>query len=93
MTLYNPNLDLIHVNVYTNLIKFCPLFLKILSENEIFSSIKGHNSVTNLQKNVRNNPNLDLVHVQNLIKIYQFFLKILIGNKMVTKARNNGRTG
>ena len=32
-------------------VKFCPLVLKILSGNEILTSIKGHNSVANLQKN------------------------------------------
>ena len=34
-----------------NLIKFCPFFLKILSKNQILTSIKGRNSVANLQKN------------------------------------------
>ena len=33
-----------------NLVKFCPLVLKILSGNEILTSIKGHNSVANLRK-------------------------------------------
>ena len=33
-----------------NLIKFCQFILKILSGNEILTRIKGHNSVTNLQK-------------------------------------------
>ena len=54
MTLYNPNLDFINVNVYTciqNLVKFCPLVLKILSGNEILTTIKGRNCVANLQKN------------------------------------------
>ena len=49
LPLYNPNLDIIDVNV--NLVKFCPLVLKILSGNKILTSIKGHNSVANLQKN------------------------------------------
>ena len=39
--------------------------LKILSGNEmmnkILTSIKGHNSVTNVRKMMCNNPNLDLV--------------------------------
>ena len=43
-----------------NLVKFCPLVLKILSENEILTSIKGHNSVANLHKMALYNPNLDL---------------------------------
>ena len=47
------------------------------------TSIKGHNSITNMQKMTGNNPNLDLVninaytmHVQNLVKIFLFALKI-----------------
>ena len=33
-----------------NLMKFCPFVLKILSENKILTSIKGHSSVINKQK-------------------------------------------
>ena len=62
-----------------NLVKFCPLVLKILSGNEILRSIKGRNSVANGNEilrsikgrnsvaNLRNltlyNPNLDLINV------------------------------
>ena len=46
-----------------NLVKFCPLVLKILSGNEILTSIKGHNSVANLRKMTLYNPNLDLINV------------------------------
>ena len=46
-----------------NLVKFCPLVLKILSGNEILTSIKGCNSVTNLHKLTLYNPNLDLINV------------------------------
>ena len=63
LPLYNPNLDLINVNVYTNLVKDCPLVLKILSGNEIQTSIKGRNSVANLRKMTLYNPNLDLINV------------------------------
>ena len=45
-----------------NLAKFCQLVLKILSGNEILTSIKGHNSVANLQKMTIYNPNIDLVN-------------------------------
>ena len=34
-----------------------------MSGNEIMKSIKGRNSVTNLQKLTSNNPNLDLVNI------------------------------
>ena len=62
MPLYNPNLDIINVMCIQNLVKFSPLFIKILSGNEILTSIKGHNSVANLQKMTLYNPNLDLVN-------------------------------
>ena len=59
---YNPNLDIIYVNVYTKFGKILSLVLKILSGNEILTSIKGHNSVAKLQKMTLYNPNLDLVN-------------------------------
>ena len=46
-----------------NLVKFCPLVLKILSGNKILRSIKGRNSVANLQNLMLYNPNLDLINV------------------------------
>ena len=46
-----------------NLVKFRQLFLKILSGNEILTSIKGHDSVKNLQKMMCNDINLDLVNI------------------------------
>ena len=60
MTGNNPNLDLININAY---IKFYPFVLKILSGNEIMTSIKGQNTVTNLRKMTGNNPNPDLVNI------------------------------
>ena len=45
-----------------NLVRFCQFFLKILSGNEILSSIKGRNSVKILRKMMGNNPKLDLVN-------------------------------
>ena len=45
-----------------NLVQFCQFVLKILSGNEILTSIKGHNSVKILQKMTGNNPKLDLVN-------------------------------
>ena len=44
-----------------NLVLFCPLVLKILSKNQILTSIKGRNSVANLRKTKIYNTNLDLV--------------------------------
>ena len=46
-----------------NLVKFCPLVLKILSGNEILISIKGRNSVVNLRNLTLYNPNIDLINV------------------------------
>ena len=43
-----------------NLAKFCALVLKILSGNEILTSIKGHNSVANLRNLPLYNPILDI---------------------------------
>ena len=63
LPLYNPNLDIINVNVYTKFGKFCPLVLKILSRNEILTSIKGDNSVAKLQNLPLYNPNLDIINV------------------------------
>ena len=46
-----------------NLVLFCQFVLKILSKNQILTSIKGRNSVANLQKTTTKiyNTNLDLV--------------------------------
>ena len=49
--------------LYTqNLVAFCQIVLKILSGNEILTSIKGCNSVKTWRKMTGNNPKLDLVN-------------------------------
>ena len=45
-----------------NLVTFCQLVLKILSKNQILTSIKGRNSVANLQNTIIYNTNIDLVN-------------------------------
>ena len=45
-----------------NLVIFCRLVLKILSKNQILTSIKGRNSVANLRKTIIYNTNIDLVN-------------------------------
>ena len=65
MTGNNPKLDVVNMNV--NMI-FYPFVFKILSGNEILTSIKGHNSVTNVQKMTDNNPTLDLVNINSYTK-------------------------
>ena len=51
-----------------NLVLFCQFVLKILSKNRILTSIKGSNSVANLQKTKIYNTNIDLVN-DNVTKI------------------------
>ena len=66
--------------------KFNPLVLKILSGNEILTSIKGHNSVTNLRNLPLYNPNLDLVNAN----VYTNFGLILsIGSQDIERKRNS----
>ena len=55
-----------------NLVKFYQLILKILSGNENLTSIKGHNSLTNLQKISGNNHKLHLVNSNAHVKFDQF---------------------
>ena len=57
-----------------NLVKFCPLVLKILTGNDILTSIKGNNSVANLRKMTLYNLNLDLIN----FNVYTKFGLILI---------------
>ena len=68
------------------LVKFCPFILKILSGNEIITSIKGRNSAANLQKMMLYNPNLDPINVN----VYTKFGKILsIGSQDIERKRNS----
>ena len=45
-----------------NLVTFCQFILKILSKNQILTSIKGRNSFANLRKTMIYNTNIDLVN-------------------------------
>ena len=75
-----------------NLVKFCPLVLKILSGNQILRSIKGRNSVENLRNLTLHNPNL--MFIQNLVKFCPLVLTILSGNENydgMTELRNYRR--
>ena len=62
MTLYNPNLDLINVNVYTKFGLILYILFQDIEQNEILTSIKGGNSVANLRKMKLYNPNIDLLN-------------------------------
>ena len=63
MTGNNSKLDLVNVDVHTKLVRFCQFVLKILSRNEILTSIKGNNSIKILRKMAGHNPKLDHVNV------------------------------
>ena len=45
-----------------NLVSICLFFLKILSKNQILTSIKGRNSVANLRKTKIYNTKIDIVN-------------------------------
>ena len=58
-----------------NLVLFCQFVLKILSKTRILTSIKGSNSVANMQKAKIYNTNIDLVH-DNVITKFGLILSI-----------------
>ena len=60
-----------------NLVLFCQFVLKILSKNRILTSIKGSNSVANLQKKTTKiyNTNIDLVN-DNMFTKFGLILSI-----------------
>ena len=64
------NLDIFNINVYTKLYQILSI-LKILSGNEILTSIKGCNTFTNLRKIIVYNPNLDCVNINVCTKFGQ----------------------
>ena len=69
-----------------NLVGFCQLVLKILSGNEILTSIKGRNSVKILRKMMGNNPKLDLVNVDVNTKFGQI---LSIRSQDIERKRNS----
>ena len=76
-----------------NLVLFCQFVLKILSKNRIVTSIKGSNSVANLQKKTKiYNTNIDLVNdnvFQSLVSFCQFVLKILSKNQILISIKGH----
>ena len=69
-----------------NLVRFCQFVLKILSGNEILTSIKGHNSVKILGKMTGNNPKLDIVNVDVHTK---FGVILSIRSQDIERQRNS----
>ena len=86
MTGNNPNLYLVNMNVYITFGKILLICSKILSENEILTSIMGHNSDPDLPKMTGNNPNLDLV---NIIAYTKFCRIMSICSKDIKQKRNS----
>ena len=77
-----------------NLVLFSQFVLKILNKNRILTSIKGSNSVANLQKTKIYNTNIDLVN-DNVFTKFGLILSIrsqeLSKNQILTsiKGRNS----
>ena len=69
-----------------NLVRFCLFVLKILSGNEILTSIKGRNSVKILRKMTGNNPKLDLVNDDLHTKFGQI---LYTGSQDIERKRNS----
>ena len=69
-----------------NMVRFCRFVLKILSGNEILTSIKGRNSIKILQKMTGNNPKLGLVDVDVHTKFGQI---LSIHSKDIERKRNS----
>ena len=63
------------------------MVLKILSGNEILTSIKGCNSVTNLQNLTLYNPNLDIINV-NLYTKFGLIQSIIVSQD-IERIRNS----
>ena len=51
MMFYNPNVNLVHDDVYTKFGKILSIHSQAIEQKLFLSSIKGRNSIANLQKN------------------------------------------
>ena len=69
-----------------NLVLFCQFVLKILSKNQILTSIKGRNSVVNLRKTKIYNTNVNPVNDNVYIK---FGLKLSIRSQEIEQKQNS----
>ena len=87
MTGNNPKLDLVNVDARKKRsVRFCQFILKILSGNEILTSIKGRNSLKIYRKITANNPKLDIVNVDVHTK---FGLILSIRSQDIERKRNS----
>ena len=87
MTGNNPRLDLVDVDARKKrMVRFCEFILKILSGNEILTSIKGRNALKIYRKITGNNPKLDIVNVD----VHTNFGQILsIRSQDIERKRNS----
>ena len=79
-----------------NLVRFHQFALKILSGNEIPTSIKGHDSLVIFRKFKHNNPNIDVVYINAYATFGQItsicsqnIFKILSGNEILTSIKGH----
>ena len=75
-----------------NLVKIHLVVLNISNGNEILTSVKGHNYVTNFRKQTCNNPILHIPSINayaKLGKFHQFVLKILSGNQVLKSIKGH----
>ena len=68
MTLYNPNLDLININVYTKFGLILFILCQDIEQKKILTSIKSRNSIANLRKMKLYNPKIDRINDNVLTK-------------------------
>ena len=92
--IYNTNVILSKIRCIQYLVSICLFVLKILSKNQILTSIKGRNSVANLRKTIIYITNVDLVNDYVYTKFGLnglLFFKILSKNSILTlsKGRNS----
>ena len=69
-----------------NLVLFCQFILKILSKNQILTSIKDRNSVANLRKTKIYDTNVDLVNDNVYTK---FGLNLFIRSRDIEQKQNS----
>ena len=89
----NPNLDVVNMNAYI-LVKFCQFVLKILSGsdilNEVLTSSKGHNSITNAYKMTCNPSKLDRMSINACTKFGEILL--ICSEDIQWKRKPDGQT-
>ena len=86
MTLYNPNLDLINVNLHTQFGLILFVFCQDIEQNKILTSIKVRNSVANLRKMKLYNPNIDLIN-DNVLTKFGYIMSI--GSQIIERKKNS----